>query len=85
LPEGIVVLKEIAALAKKLSGLDVTITTSIGGNLSDVSLAYQVESLAVYDEKLAQIYAHPELPPLVARLAAIALPNSGHERLYRHV
>jgi hypothetical protein len=78
-------LKEMAAIAERASGNRVAVSTSIGGNLAEVSLIWQAESLALNEDALAKVMAEPAFLALVPKFAAVIVPNSGREQLYRHI
>jgi hypothetical protein len=83
--ELIALLKEVTATAARVTGRPPgTVVVTVGGNLDEVSLIIQADSLDQSDENMTKIMAHPDFAPLLDKFAPL-IESGGFEQIYRHV
>ena|SRR5271165_4547372 len=84
--ELVAIFKESAALGKRLSDGDGgVVATSVGGTFGEVSLIWQVESLAAYEEAMKKFTSNAEAAALLAKAAACVVPHCTTDRIYQHL
>jgi hypothetical protein len=78
------ILKEIAAIASRLTGRPLsTVAVNVGGDLSEVSLIMHADGVDMHDEILSKASAHAEIAPLIERIFGIT--DGAYDTVYRHV
>ncbi len=77
--------KEAAAIIKKLFDADVSVCTTLGGNMAEVSWIWQYPSIEAQTEADAKLMANPEYLAVWKKLRAMIVPNASHEKIYRHI
>jgi hypothetical protein len=77
-------LKEWGAVVKRITGVDITIATTVGGSFSEVGYFWQRESLDAHEAAVAAIFADAEAQAIYAKLLGLVVPNSASIRIYKH-
>ncbi len=77
--------KELAAIVKQLTGVQMALGVPIGGNGAEVARIDQVDSLAAYEEIVAKTMADPKYRAVTQRLSGLLVPGSLHDQIWRHV
>jgi hypothetical protein len=77
--------KELAAIVKKLVDRDVSICSTIGGNIAEVAWIWQSPGVETQDERFAKLMANPEYLAVFKKIMSLSVPNTSHEKIYRHI
>jgi hypothetical protein len=79
------VLKEVAAVVKAVSGVEVLIFGSMGAKIGEMVTASNYSSLADFEEKWAKILGSAEYQAVVKKLEGLIVPGSPHEHFLRQI
>src|SRR5476649_2216395 len=77
--------KEIVQVIKQANGVDVSISTAIGGALGAIAWTSMYESLAQMEESGAKLMADPGYLAMLRKVEGLVVPGSGHDQLWRVV
>lgn len=77
--------KEICALAKDLTGVEVSLSTRVGGPVGYLRLSAMYEDLAEFESAWAKLLASPMYWELVKKGAPLVVADTGRDELWRSV
>ena len=77
--------KDVAKVVKQANGVDVSVSSSIGGALGAVAWTSMYESLAQLEEKTAKLMADASYGTMVKKAEGLVVPGSAHDQLWRHI
>ena len=77
--------KELCALAKELSGVEVSLSTPIGGTPGQIRWSATYENLAALESALAKLLGSPKYWELVTKGAPDIVAGSGRDEIWRTV
>jgi hypothetical protein len=77
--------KEVAAIVKRLFDQEVSVCSTLGGNLGEVSWIWQAASIEAEDEMDAKLMADAEYQAVYKKFGPLLVPNATYDRIYRHL
>ena len=79
------VLKEVAAVVKAVSDVEVLTFASMGAQIGEVVTVSNYSSLADFEEKAAKILGSAEYQAVVKKLEGLVVPGSPREHFLRQI
>ena len=77
--------KEFCALAKDVTGVDVSLSTQVGGPVGYLRWSATYDNLAAFEAALAKLIASPRYWELVNKGAPNIVPDSARDEIWRTV
>jgi hypothetical protein len=77
--------KEIAKVVKQANGVEVSVSTSIGGAAGAVAWTSMAESLAELEKGTATLMANAEYQSMLKKAEGLVVPGSTHDQLWRRL
>jgi NIPSNAP len=77
--------KENVALAKKLTGVDFSIASVVGGTVGEIASIANVNDLAHLEEVAAKLNADADWRAAVSKSQTLCVPAATHDHIWRHV
>jgi len=77
--------KEVAKVVKQANGVEMSVSSSIGGSLGAVAWTSMYESLAQLEEKTAKLMADPGYGAMIKKAESLVVPGSAHDQIWRHI
>jgi len=75
--------KELCALAKELEGVEVSLSTRVGGPVGYLRWSASYESLASLESALTKLLASPKYWELVSKGAPNIVADTAHDEIWR--
>ena len=79
------VLKEVAAIIKTVSGVEVMIFAGMGAQVGQVVSVSNYGGLADFEEKAAKILGSAEYQAVVKKFEGLVVPGSSHDHFLRQI
>jgi hypothetical protein len=76
--------KEIVGIAKRITGKEATLCTSIGGVVGGLAWIVQYDNLGQLEDANKKILADREYLTAISKAADLFVPGSGHDQIWRH-
>jgi len=83
--ELLAVLKEAAAVVKSVTGVEVTIFSSMGARVGEYVSVSNYSSLADFEEKMTKLLDSAEWQAMVKKFEGLNVPGSTHDHFLRQV
>ena len=84
-PDVLAIAKEICALAKDVTGVEISLSTRVGGPVGYLRLSATYKDLAAFESAWAKLSASPMYWELVNKGAALVVPDTGRDEIWRSV
>ena|SRR5271157_5768375 len=78
-------LKEAASVVKSVTGVEVTIFSSMGAHIGEYVSVSNYSSLADFEEKMAKLLGSAEWQAMVKKFEGLIVPGSAHDHFLRQV
>jgi hypothetical protein len=75
--------KEMCALAKELTGVDVSLSTQVGGPVGYLRWSTTYDNLAGLETALAKLFGSPKYWELIAKGAPNVVPDTTRDEIWR--
>jgi hypothetical protein len=83
--EALAIGHEIAAIAKRATGAELTIAMPIGGNANEIGFISYSENLAQAEERLGKLMADAEYRSAIKKWENAIVPGSARDQLWRGI
>ncbi len=83
--ELLAVLKEAAAVVKKIAGVEVMTFASMGSNVGEFVSVSNYSSLAEFEEKSTKLLGSAEYQSVVKKIRGLVVPGSSHDHFLRQI
>ena len=77
--------KEVAAYAKDVTGVDVSVAMPVGGNPMRIGWAARYEDLGAFETAMGKLMADPKYLELISKAGESFVPGSAHDEIWRAV
>lgn len=77
--------KEMAALVKRATGVDVSVGASFGGSISEIALISHYDSLAQMEAANDKMMADVEVRGGMKKFEDLLVPGTSRDHIWRHV
>lgn len=81
-PEALDFARQAIALIRERTGVEVRVTTALGGDQSRLALFAQFDALGAYETQMARLADDPRWQTLLSANAGTFLPGSAHDRIW---
>ena len=78
-------LKEAASVIKSVTGVEVTIFSSMGAQVGEYANVSNYSSLADFEEKMAKLVGSAEWQAVVKKFEGLIVPGSTHDHFLRQI
>jgi hypothetical protein len=78
-------LKEAASVAKSVTGVEITIFSSMGAQVGEYVNVSNYSSLADFEEKMAKLLGSAEWQAVVKKFEGLIVPGSTHDHFLRQI
>ena len=82
--EGLTWAKKLAAIVGRVTGREVNVASSVGGDPNTICWIAQFEDLGELEAAIAKYSADVEFLSVVARSARLVVPGSTRDQIWRH-
>jgi hypothetical protein len=77
--------KEIAAVVKGVTGMDLAVCSAFGGNPTEVAWIWQFDSVAQLETNAVKVMADAEYRTALKKLENLVVPGSARDQIWMHV
>lgn len=77
--------KEVAAHAKSVTGVEVSVGMPVGGNPMRIGWAARYDSLGAYEAAMGKLMADPKYLDMVAKAGESFMAGSTHDEIWRTI
>jgi hypothetical protein len=77
--------KEIAAIVKRVTGHELTVSLSFGRNVAEVAWIGKVDNASQIEENFAKLSADKDYVNVLKKAEGLVVPGSGRDRYWRTV
>lgn len=77
--------KEIAGLAKQVTGVEIAVGTSFGGSISEIAMISRFDSLAQMEAANDKMMADANVRAGMRKFEGLLVPGTSRDHVWRHV
>ena len=77
--------KEMSGLVKRATGVDVAVTTSVGGNVSEIAWISRHDSLAQLETINEKMFADADVRAGMKKFEGLLVPGASRDHIWTHV
>jgi hypothetical protein len=77
--------KEIAAMVKRITGIDVVVCHAVGGAVGELAWIAQYDNLGQVEQAMGKIMADREYIAAVSKAEHLLTPGSARDHFWRHL
>ena len=83
LPGAVTFAKQVAAHAKDVTGIAVSVSMPVGGNPMRIGWAASYDSLGAMEAAMSKLLADPAYLELISKAGEIFIPGTTHDEIWR--
>src|ERR1700736_2106106 len=77
--------KESTALGKRVTGIDFTLATAFGGNVGEIAVISNFDSMTHLEETNVKLMADAEFRAATSKTQSLTVPRASRDQFWRHV